>query len=62
MLLSKTTGFLAVAGLAAWAYYKYNKMSADEKERMFADLKEKGTKWMDEISPALKSKFGQGTM
>lgn len=45
------TGGLLLAGLAAFAYYKYSKMSADEKRTMMSDLKEKGRKLYDEYAP-----------
>ena len=33
---------LVVAGLAAFAYYKYSKMTAEEKQKIHDDIKEIG--------------------
>jgi hypothetical protein len=33
---------LLLAGLAAWGYYKYSKMSEDQKRNLVSDWKEKG--------------------
>lgn len=44
-------GGLLLAGIAAFAYYKYSKMSSDEKENLFGDLKAKGQKLYDEYMP-----------
>ena len=43
---------LVLAGLAAYAYYKYSKMSADEKRNLVGGLKEKGKKLYDQYVPA----------
>ncbi|MES2647135.1 MAG: hypothetical protein V4717_09690 [Bacteroidota bacterium] len=43
---------LLLAGIAAYAYYKYNKMSAAEKEKMVGGLKEKGRKFYDQYVPS----------
>lgn len=54
------TGGLLLAGLAAFAYYKYSKMSSQEKENILGDLKEKGQKLYDEYMPEkFKSMFNQ---
>ena len=42
---------LALAGLAAWGYYKYSKMSEDQKKNLVSDLKQKGQKLYDENIP-----------
>ena len=44
-------GGLLLAGIAAFAYYKYSKLSSDEKENLFGDLKAKGQKLYDEYMP-----------
>lgn len=59
-------GGLLLAGIAAFAYYKYSKMSSEEKENLFSDLKTKGQKLYDEYVPEkYKSMFaknaGSGT-
>ena len=47
-----------MAGLAAFAYYKYSKMTPEERRTMFDNLKEKGRKLVDEYVPAeIKDKF-----
>ena len=48
---------LLLAGLAAFGYYKYNKMTEQEKK----DLLNKGKKFMDENMGSLKDLFGQKT-
>ena len=45
------TGGLLLAGIAALAYYKYSKMSSEEKENLVWDLKAKGQKLYDEYMP-----------
>ena len=51
MLQNKKTGGLLLAGLAALAYYKYSKMSDDQKKNILGDLKAKGQKLYDEYAP-----------
>ncbi len=48
-------GPLLLAGLAAFGYYKYSKMSELEKQ----DLKNKGKKFVDENLGQLKDAFGK---
>ena len=51
---------LLLAGLAAYGYYRYSKMSADEKEKLVGGLKEKGRRFYDEKVPQnIKDMFGQ---
>jgi hypothetical protein len=51
---------LLLAGLAAYGYYRYSKMSADEKEKLVGGLKEKGKRFYDEKVPQnVKDLFGQ---
>lgn len=52
MFQNKKTGGLLLAGLAALAYYKYSKMSDEQKKNIVADLKAKGQKLYDEYAPA----------
>lgn len=47
----KTTGPLLLAGLAAFAYYKYSKMSEEEKQNLVSTLKEQGKKLYDQYAP-----------
>lgn len=59
-MLQRKTGGLLLAGLAAYAYYKYNKMSAQEKEDLVGNLKEKGKKMVDQYLPEnLKNIFSK---
>ena len=61
-MLQKKTGGLLLAGLAAYAYYKYNKMSPQENEDLVSNLKEKGRKLADQYLPEnVKNLFGQKT-
>ncbi len=53
-------GSLLLAGAAAFAYYKYSKMSAQEKSELVTGLKEKGKKFYDENIPEnVKSLFNR---
>ncbi|KIC96283.1 hypothetical protein [Flavihumibacter solisilvae] len=40
---------LLLAGLAAYAYYKFSKMSREDRDKMVGNLKEKGKKWMNQM-------------
>jgi hypothetical protein len=42
MLLGRKSTGLILAGVAAYAWYKYSKMNADEKRDLVNNLKEKG--------------------
>jgi len=42
---------LILAGLAAFAYYKYNQMSEEEKRNFADNLKQKGQKLYDDYVP-----------
>jgi len=59
------SGSLLLAGLAAFAYYKYSKMTPEERRNMFDSLKAKGKKLVDDYVPdSIKEKFmkqGSGT-
>jgi hypothetical protein len=56
-MLNKKGG-LILLGLAAFAYYKYSKLSEEEKRNMVNGLKQKGKKLYDQYVPAnLKTKF-----
>ncbi len=56
----KSTGSFIIAGLAAFAFYKYSKMSEEQKRNIVGDLKEKGKKIYDEYAPAeLKEVFNK---
>lgn len=50
---------LILAGLAAFAYYKYNQMSEEEKRDLADNLKQKGQKLYDDYVPDnIKQMFG----
>jgi hypothetical protein len=52
-------GALLLAGLAAFVYYKYSRMSDEEKRRIATNLKEKGRNLYDRYVPVnIKSMFG----
>ncbi len=44
-------GSLLLAGLAAFAYYKYSKFSPEDKSNLVATIKEKGKKLYDQYLP-----------
>jgi len=48
------SGLLAagLAGLGAWAYYKYSRMSEDQKRDLVNGLKEKGRKLFGNVMPS----------
>jgi hypothetical protein len=45
------TGGLLAAGLAAFAYYKYSKMSAEEKTKLTSNIKDQAQKLYDDYMP-----------
>ena len=67
-------GTLIAAGLAAYAYYKYSKMSDEQKQNIVSDLKEKAENLYEQYMPAevkdffakkgpenAESRFGEGS-
>ena len=57
-LLNKKSGALVLAGLAAFAYYKYSKMSAAEKANLTDTIKEKGKNLWGQVMPGeMKNAF-----
>ncbi len=40
-----------MAGLAAYAYYKYSRMNQQDKDKMVKDLKDKGRSLVEQINP-----------
>lgn len=44
-------GALLAAGLAAFAYYKYSKMSEDQKRTLVSDLKDKAQNLYEQYVP-----------
>jgi hypothetical protein len=47
----KISDILVIAGLAAFAYYKYSKLSEEEKRTIVNDIKETGRNIMKELIP-----------
>ncbi len=54
-------GALLLAGLAAFAYYKYTKMSAEQKETIKNNIKEKGKSFWDGLPEELKDVVNKAT-
>lgn len=51
---------LLLAGLAAFAYYKYSKMTPEQKQDLTGTIKEKGKKIYDKYVPqSVKDMFGK---
>lgn len=48
-------GALLLAGIAAFAYYKYNKMTAQQKKDLVDGLKEKGKNLFGRFAPGTKT-------
>ena len=57
MLRGKPLG-IVLAGLAAYAWYKYSKMSPDEKRDLTNNLKEKGKKIFGSLMPESQTSNG----
>ena len=55
MLLGKKTAGLALAVLAAYAWYKYSKMNETEKRDLVNNIKEKGKKIFGSVIPSFQS-------
>lgn len=47
----KVSDILVIAGLAAFAYYKYSKLTREEKDNIVKDLKETGRNIIKELIP-----------
>lgn len=47
----KLSDILVIAGLAAFAYYKYSKLTHEEKSKMVSDLRETGRNIIKEFIP-----------
>lgn len=56
-MLSKK-GTVLLAGLAALAYYKYHKMTPEEKAELKNSVKKTGQKIIDQLPEDLKNIFG----
>ncbi len=57
MLNNRKSGGLILAGLAAFAYYNYSRMSADDKSKLAKTIREKGESLLQQLMPGgLKSR------
>jgi hypothetical protein len=54
-------GALLLAGVAAFAYYKYNKMNPQQKKDLVDGLKEKGKKLFGQFMPGNKTEPAAAT-
>jgi hypothetical protein len=61
MTSGQKTSSLLLAGVAAYAIYKFSKMSADDKTKLANSLKDQGKKMIDKINPRLKETFAGKT-
>jgi hypothetical protein len=48
---AKISEVLVIAGLAAFAYWRYSKMTEEEKEKIHTDIREIGEKVVKELIP-----------
>ncbi|QEC66597.1 hypothetical protein FRZ67_04525 [Panacibacter ginsenosidivorans] len=55
-------GALIVGGLAAFAYYRYSKLSPKEKKDVVDNLKQKGKKLYEEYVPVVKETIEKNYM
>ncbi|MEO9020868.1 MAG: hypothetical protein ABI237_14555 [Ginsengibacter sp.] len=56
----KSTAPLLLAGIAAFAYYKYSKLTPEQKKDLGGTIKEKGKKIYDKYVPhSVKNLFGK---
>lgn len=58
----KVSDVLIIAGLAAFAYYKFSKLSQAEKSKIVEDLKETGRNIVKELIPAEIKGFMPGIL
>ena len=56
----KITDVLVIAGLAAFAYYKYSRLTITERDRIHNDLREIGKNILQEVVPDQIKKFIPG--
>ena len=61
MLQNRKSGApLLLAGLAAFAYYKYSKLSPEQKQDLSGTIKEKGKQVYDKFVPqSVRDMFGK---
>lgn len=51
MLQNRKTSALLVAGLAAFAYYKYTRMTPEERTKLADNIKDKAKGFTDQVLP-----------
>ena len=59
---SAPAGGLLLAGLAAFAYYKYSKLTTEEKQDLVSNLKERGKKLFGQAKDVYNNKFDQSSV
>ena len=59
--LLKSPGSLLLAGAAAFAYYKYSKMSPEQRKDLVGGLKDKATKLFGQFMPNSSQQNGAAT-
>ena len=59
LLNNRKTSGLILGSLAAYAFYRYSKMTPEQKSKLTDTLKEKGRSLLDQFMPGgLKNTFG----
>lgn len=53
--MNKKNGLLALAALGAYAYYKFSKMSPEQKDDLKSSLKDTGRKIVDNLPPEFRN-------
>ena len=53
--MNKKNGILALAALGAYAYYKFTKMSPEQKEDLKGSLRDTGRKIVDNLPPEFRN-------
>ncbi len=56
----KLSDILVIAGLAAFAYYKYSKLTSEEKSKIVSDIRETGRNIIKEMIPDQVKSFIPG--
>ncbi len=59
--MKRSNTSLLLAGLAAYAYYKYSKMNQQDKDKLVRDLKEKGRNMLSGLNPLRRQNVGTHT-
>ena len=59
--LAAPLGGILLAGLAAFAYYKYSRMSPEQKDSLVGDLKERGRKLLGQVKKKQNGQLAEAT-